>query len=140
MQQRAVIPYRTVPCHVLEYGVRATVFYGSLREQMGENDVRENLQEACHVLTEISEHLRKPPGTHGIMQSRNPVLQFPVMANLRTKILDFRGFDPNMTLISRGGIPMSADNFRASLSQRILVLRFLAWRQAVFQSPYSERV
>ena len=46
-------------------------------------------------------------------------------ASLRTKILDFRGFDSNIFLISRGGIPRPIGNFPESLSQRILVLRFL---------------
>ena len=45
-----------------EYGVRAAVFYGSKREK---TVLHENLQEACFVLTEISESCRKPPGDYG---------------------------------------------------------------------------
>ena len=46
----------------LEYGVRPPVFYGSLREK---TVFHEYLQEACCVLTEISESLRKPLGVYG---------------------------------------------------------------------------
>ena len=42
-------------------------------------------------------------------------------ANLRTKILDFRGCDSSVILISRGGILMSIGNFPETLSQQILV-------------------
>ena len=42
------------------------------------------------------------------------------MANLRTKILDFRGLDSNIILVLRGGFPMSTGSFPESLSQRIL--------------------
>ena len=44
----------------LEYGVRASVFYGNLREQTV--FPRECLQEACVALTEISESLLEFPG------------------------------------------------------------------------------
>ena len=58
------------------YGLRfSTEIYGSKREKMV---FREYLQVYCFVLTEISEHLWKPPGVYGIMQSRNPVLQLPL--------------------------------------------------------------
>ena len=39
-------------------------------------------------------------------------------ANLRTKILDFRGFDSSRILILRGGILISIGNFPESLSRR----------------------
>ena len=42
-------------------------------------------------------------------------------ANLLTKILDFRGFDANIILILRGGIPRPVGNLPEVLSQRILV-------------------
>ena len=47
------------------------------------------------------------------------------LANLRTKILDFRGFDPSRISILRGGILMSMGNFpgkleSSSLSREIL--------------------
>ena len=44
-------------------------------------------------------------------------------ANLRTKFVDFRGFDSNRILNSRGGIVRSIGNFPESLSQAILVYR-----------------
>ena len=40
--------------------------------------------------------------------------------NLRTKTLDFRGFDSSIVLILRGGIIMSIGRFPESLSQAIL--------------------
>ena len=42
-------------------------------------------------------------------------------ANLRTHIMDFRGFDSNVILILRGGIPGPLGDFLESLSQAILV-------------------
>ena len=42
-------------------------------------------------------------------------------ANLRTKTPSFRGSDPRIVLISRGGILMSMGMFPESLSQAILV-------------------
>ena len=44
-------------------------------------------------------------------------------AHLRTKILDFRGFDSSRILILWGGILRSIGNFPESLSQRILASR-----------------
>ena len=53
---------------VLEYGARAPVLYGSLREQTGENGFpRTPAGNVFLVLTEISEGLRKPPGAYGRM-------------------------------------------------------------------------
>ena len=48
-------------------------------------------------------------------------------ANLRTTIMDFRGFDSSIILISRRGILMSLGNYPESLSQRILVGIILVW-------------
>ena len=42
-------------------------------------------------------------------------------ANLRTKILDFRGFDSGRILILRGGILRSTGGFPESLSRAVLV-------------------
>ena len=42
-------------------------------------------------------------------------------ADLRTKILDLRGFDPGRILFLMGGILMSVGNFPEGLSQHILV-------------------
>ena len=42
-------------------------------------------------------------------------------ANLRTKFLEFRGFDSSRILNVRGGLFMSMDNFRKKLSQEVLV-------------------
>ena len=44
-------------------------------------------------------------------------------ANLRTKLLDFRGFDSSIILILRCGILMSIENLPDFLSQQILVHR-----------------
>ena len=52
-------------------------------------------------------------------------------ANLRTKILDFRGSDSSRILILRGGILISIGNFPGNLSQAILVRRFLVGRVGV---------
>ena len=52
-------------------------------------------------------------------------------ANLRTKILDFRGFHSSRILISRGGTLMSLGNLPESLSQRILVGIILVGRLGV---------
>ena len=45
----------------------------------------------------------------------------PTTVNLRTNIMDFRGFNSNIILILRGGIPVPVENFSESLSQAILV-------------------
>ena len=52
-------------------------------------------------------------------------------ANLRTKILDFRGLDSSRILILRSGILMSIGHFPEVLSQRILVGTILVGRLGV---------
>ena len=52
-------------------------------------------------------------------------------ANLRTKIVDFRGFDSNIILMLRPGIVISIENFPESLSQQILVGIILVGRWGV---------
>ena len=52
-------------------------------------------------------------------------------AKLPTKILYFRGFDSSITLISRGGIPMSTGKFPEIVSQQILVGMILVGRLGV---------
>ena len=52
-------------------------------------------------------------------------------ANLRTTILDFRGFDSSIILMSRGGILMSVGIFLEVLSQQILVGLILVGRLGV---------
>ena len=52
-------------------------------------------------------------------------------ANLRAKILDFRGFDSSRILVLRGGILMSIGNFPVILSQVILVGMILVGRLGV---------
>ena len=52
-------------------------------------------------------------------------------ANLRTNIMDFRGFDSSIILIIRGGILMSIGGFPESLSQAILVGIMLVGRLGV---------
>ena len=56
-------------------------------------------------------------------------------ANLRTKIMDFRGFDPSMILIFRGGIRRPIGNFLEILSQRLLVGINLVGRLGVRRAP-----
>ena len=55
-------------------------------------------------------------------------------ANLRTSIMDFRGFDSSIILILRGGILMSIGDFLEDLSQAILVGIMLVGRLGVFWS------
>ena len=55
----------------------------------------------------------------------------PCTADLRTKILDFGGFDSSNILILRGEILRSIGNLPESLSQRILAGRLLAGRLGV---------
>ena len=69
------------------------------------------------------------------MGRRNDWLRQDITANLRTKILDFRGFYSSVILILRGGILMSIGSFSKSLSQRILVGIILVGRFGV--SMYS---
>ena len=52
-------------------------------------------------------------------------------ANLRTKILDFRGFDSSIILSVRGGIPRPIGNFPESLSRGTLVGIILVGRFGV---------
>ena len=52
-------------------------------------------------------------------------------ANLRTKILDYRGFDSSRILILRGGIPGPIGNSPESLSQAILAGVILVGRLGV---------
>ena len=57
-----------------------------------------------------------------------------VTADLRTKILDFRGFDSNMILSLSGFILMSTGDFPESLSLRILAGLILVGRLGVSRS------
>ena len=56
-------------------------------------------------------------------------------ANLRTEIMELRGFYPSRILISRGGILMSIRIFPEMLSQRILVGIFVVGRLGVSRHP-----
>ena len=58
-------------------------------------------------------------------------------ANLRTTIMDFRGFHSSLILILRGGILMFIGDFPESLSQAILVGKMLVGRLGEF--PQCER-
>ena len=53
---------------------------------------------------------------------------FGLTANLRTKIMDFRGFDSSAILILRGGIPRPIGSLPESLRQAILVWIILVGR------------
>ena len=59
------------------------------------------------------------------------IATIPATANLRTKIMDFRGFDSSNILIVRGGIPRPIGDFQEGLSQAILVGMILVWRLGV---------
>ena len=52
-------------------------------------------------------------------------------ANLRAKIMDFRGFDSCIILMLRGGIPRPIGNFPESLNQAILVVIIIVTRLGV---------
>ena len=52
-------------------------------------------------------------------------------ANLRTKIMDFRGFDSSIILFLSGGVLMSIGDFPESESQAILVGIMLVGRLGV---------
>ena len=57
-------------------------------------------------------------------------------ANLRTKILDLRGFDSSTFLNLGGGIPRPTGNFPESLSQQILVGIILVGRLGVLSVAF----
>ena len=59
------------------------------------------------------------PARSGLDRRPWPGAPPALTANLRTKVLDFRGFDSSIILILRGGILMSIGNFPESLSQAI---------------------
>ena len=59
-----------------QYGVRAPVFCGNLREQAGESGFP---RIPTGNMFCSSGNLRKTPGVYGIMQSRHPVFQFPLI-------------------------------------------------------------
>ena len=73
-----------------------------------------------------------------IMMIMSPALPGGISNDLPTKILDFRGFDSSRILIVRGGILMSIGNFPESLTQAILVGRFLVGRLGVSNTRVSE--
>ena len=60
-----------------------------------------------------------------------PTAIFVLMAGLRTKILDFRGFDSSIILILGAGILMSKGNYPEDLSQQVLVGMILVGRLGV---------
>ena len=73
--------------------------------------------------------IRGPPPV--IQLPEGPGRDIPRTANLRTKILDFRGFDSSTILILRRGILMSMGNCPGMLSQQILVGIILVGRLGV---------
>ena len=76
---------------------------------------------AMHLASTLSWHHILPQGAG---RSRSGL----DTANLRTKIVDFRGFDSSIILILRGGIPRPMGSFPESLSQAILAGISLAGR------------
>ena len=67
-------------------------------------------------------------------------LRLRATANLRTNIMDFRGFDSSMILIIRAGIPRPMGNFLESLSQAILVGIMLVGRLGVSRHVQTVRL
>ena len=61
-------------------------------------------------------------------------------ANLRTSIMDFRGFHSSIILITRGGIIMSIGDFPESLSQAILVGIMLVGRLGIPQKEMLQNM
>ena len=49
------------------------------------------------------------------------ILFFSATANLRTKTLDFGGFDSNIILLLRGGVPRPTGDLPEGLSQGVSV-------------------
>ena len=70
-------------------------------------------------------------GVHPEVRTALGVFSRLVTASLRTKIMDFGGFDTSRILSVRGGILMSKGNFPESLSQGILVGILLVGRLGV---------
>ena len=60
-------------------------------------------------------------------------------AHLRTKIMDFRGFDSNIILILRGGISRHMGNFPECSGQAILLGRILVGRLGVWSCASCRR-
>ena len=67
------------------------------------------------------------------------LLAQPYTPNLRTNIMDFRGFDSSMIIILRGGILMPIGDFLEDLSQAILVGIMLVGRLGVVSLCHSLR-
>ena len=61
-------------------------------------------------------------------------------ANLRTNIMDFRGFDSSIILIIRDGILVSIGDFPESLSQAILVRIMLVGRLGVVLTQHCSPI
>ena len=79
---------------------------------------------AAFIICVIYEHDRlRETDTHptGLPLPPNVNVSPCPTANLRTKIMDFRGFDPSRILMLRGGIPRTTGNFPESSSQAISV-------------------
>ena len=82
---------------------------------------------SCHLPRQIQ--IRAARAVHGACGA---ALMMPSStANLRSKILDFRGFDSSRILILRGGVLRSIGNCPESLGQGILVGVILVGRLGV---------
>ena len=84
------------------------------------NDRKAKQSRAREARQELQEHEALKAPARGLLPGAADPLR-PTSAIHRTKILDFRGFDPSSILRLRGGILMSMGNFQEILSQRILV-------------------
>ena len=93
--------------------------------------------------SEKGEVLLKGVGTlrYVLILSENIVCDSSVTptANLRTKILDFGGFDSSIIFIIRGGIMVSVGKVSAIWSREILVGLILVWRLGVQSFRWNQR-
>ena len=85
------------------------------------------------VLIAVQEARQRPwRGRPAVPQRPSDLLNLIGLTDdLRSKMVDFRGFDSSTILILRGGILMSKGDFPKSLSQAILVGIILVGRLGV---------
>ena len=153
-QNRPRIPYsiQRVLGSFLVHALRNRLVLGSLRSrgvawvarQIPDQDFGMHMQDLADSRTKSTSwssvnktdairHARQLLGTPdcGSFSAKSILTRKPAAcdtANLRTNIMDFRGFDSSIILIVTGGIPRPIGNFPESLSQAILVgIMFRPW-------------
>ena len=122
----AAAPRRSKPCD-------ATVSFHNFKSQnfkLSISNPKSKYVAYLSVLSQIS-------NCQGLgRRNKHEILKTDRTANLRTKILDFRGFDSSRISILRGGIPWRIGNFPESLSQQLLAGIILVGRLgAACRSP-----